>query len=204
MKTVYGLVLFSLAGSVFAQAPWQRFPEQGPQQQNPQNSRTNQATAAPSASTITTETIRLLGLKSVQEDITMTENEYTDLSQLANTLPAASTTEDQAYTAVSKVLTKTQSDRLEQLLIQDLGFGSLEISDVRTKLNLSSDQTTQINALVASLQTAKQAILGMNSSAVASVQAISKVANSTDLSLEVALTADQRTKLKGMVGKTLN
>lgn len=133
----------------------------------------------------------------------MTSDEYSILPRLAPTLPAATTSEDQAFGSVSRVLTSTQTSRLEELLVQDLGYGAVALSDVRMKLGLSTDQTMQITGLLSTLESAKKAIIGLNTDANRTKSAVSQVAASANQSIEAALTADQRSKLQSLAGKNL-
>lgn len=157
----------------------------------------------PAASKSTeTETIRLLRLSSVQSDLGLTSDEATQLGVAARSLQGTTATEDTALATVAKVLTSDQVNRLKELLVQDLGYNSLAIADVRAQLSLTADQTTQITSLVSTLETAKAA-LASSTDASAANKATSTLMAKTSSDLAKVLTQDQDKKLRSLAGRAL-
>ena len=142
-----------------------------------------------------TETIRLLSLKAVQNDLQIDAQQYSALSTVARTAQGTTLTEDQALSAVGKVLTVAQTTRLTELLVQDMGYGSLALSSVRAKVDLKADQATAITALTSTLDDTKKA--GVSSQALASMR------TKTNAALAKLLTAEQDAKLRALAGKSL-
>ena len=149
-----------------------------------------------------TETLRILSMKAVQTDLSLTASEASALSDAARTLRSGATTEDAALAVVSKVLTAAQAARLKELLVQDLGYSSLALSDVRARLSLTDDQTAQIAGLVSTLETAKAA-LATSTDVAAAAKAGSALMVKTSAELAKVLTADQDAKLRALAGRAL-
>jgi len=141
-----------------------------------------------------TETVRLLSLSAVQNDLGLNLTEWTALNRVVRTLKGASVTEDQALAAVGKVLTMDQVNRLKELLVQSLGYGSLALSDVRSRLSLTTDQAAQVESILGLLAAAKK---GAAPGAVKGLQA------RANEQLAKVLTAEQDAKLRALAGKAL-
>ena len=92
--------------------------------------RTSRSTPPVPNSTTVAETIRILGLSNVQKDLGLTSAELEGLAGVARNVA----TEDAAVAAASRILTTAQTNRLLELLGQDMGYGALQIAAVRTPL----------------------------------------------------------------------
>ncbi len=199
MKVFASVFLLTATALSFAQmgpppgGPPMGAPPQGGRSQSQSQSQSARQQPAPQTQT-QTETVRLLSLSSVQNDLGLNLTEWTALNRVVRTLKGSSVTEDQALAAVSQVLTTAQVNRLKELLVQDLGYGSLALSDVRSRLSLTTDQAAQIDSILSLVATAKK------SAAPGSVKALQAQANAQ---LAKVLTADQDTKLRGLAGKAL-
>jgi hypothetical protein len=201
MKPILSLIALATVTCGFSQLPMLRrsllsqrggistYPGQAPAQSGSNLS-------ANSSSTVPTETIRLLGMTSVEQKLGMTADEYTELTHLSRSMSAATTSEEQAYSAVSKFLTTSQISLLQTLLVEDLGYGALALSTVRSQLNLSSSQSGQILAILDTLEAAKRTILSMESQARTAVAAVSKIATKANISLAMILTSTQDAQLR--------
>lgn len=156
-------------------------------------------TAPAAEASYSTETIRLLAMKSVQTELAITATELTALGTIAQGLQSASTTEESALTAVAKVLTAAQVTRLKELLVQDMGYGSLAIASIREDLKLSTEQTTRITTIVASLASSKAALQGTTTDR-STVQRLTAAASAQ---MGKVLTADQDAELRARAGKAV-
>lgn len=186
-------VVTTLAGAQQPERP-QRPPSgqagnQMPQRQ--QQGRTSSGSEMP-------ETMRLLGLRSVETEIGMTQAQWNALNSIASKLIASGATEQQSLDAVSGSLSEAQVNRLKELLVQDLGYGSLALKDVQDALMLSSDQLSQIVSLISSYDTVRKALLTSTSDV---SKAITQLRTTTNSSLAKVLTAEQDAKLKSLAGK---
>lgn len=194
MKVFASFVLVSAAVVSFAQiGPPPGGPPTGVPPQGGRSQSQSQSPRQPAAQT-QTETVRLLSLSSVQNDLGLNLTEWTALNKVVRTLKGASVTEDEALAAVSQVLTTAQVNRLKELLVQDLGYGSLALSDVRSRLALTTEQAAQVDSILSLLAAAKK---GAAPGAVKGLQA------QANAQLAKVLTADQDAKLRGLAGKAL-
>ena len=181
-------------GSTGSTGPTNSGPSQQSQQQSAQHG-TNSAASSPAA-TVPTEVIRVLSSSTVQQELDITSEELSELDRAARSLQASTTSEDEAFTAVSKSLTSAQIAQLEKLMVQDLGYGALALSYVRSKLSLTDAQTTQITTLTSIQEAAKRAILMQSSNASAAVKSISGIADITNAALAKVLTAAQDSAMR--------
>ena len=201
MKLFTALALAALSPIVLAQ--------NGPPPQRGGMARQSNTVSAPSTKMATnravsqeSETIRILRLKAVQVDLGLSQTELQELSSIALSLSRTSATEEIAYTAVSQALTAAQATRLQQLLVQDLGYNALALSDVREQLFLQDSQSAQIASLVSTLEAAKSALassLDVASAASAKTSLLAKAG----AKLAKVLTADQDKKLRSLAGRSL-
>lgn len=141
--------------------------------------------------------MRLLELSSVQKSLALTVTDIGALSKVVRALPS-NATEDQAFGTVAVVLTKDQSAKLLGFLVTDLGYLSLEISDVRAKLSLTADQTKSITTLTDAYSTVRSALASgaANQSAAQTTLAAAKTKTSTGLA--AVLTEDQDKALRAL------
>ncbi len=197
MKTNLIVVLVTLAGAVAANA--QAGPQGGRQPQV--NGAAPRTASQPVAST--TEAIHLLSLTAVQTDLAMTADQWSALNSLASQLQAGSASEDQSLAAVGGVLTETQTKRLKELIVQDMGYGSLALTSIREELDLSADQTSQITTLTATFDSVKKALATATNAAL-SQTALTQLRKETNAGLAKILTSSQDTKLRSLAGKMLN
>ena len=199
MKLATALALAVLSPIVLAQGgpPPRQSGMGGPPQGT--SSRPNGPSVAVS---METETIRLLGMRSVQSDLALTSEEFNALGTIARTLRGATATEDTALAAVSKALTADQLARLKELLVQDLGYNALALADVRAKLSLSDEQVERITSLVSTTEIAKSA-LAASTDAASATRAKATLAAKTSAELAKVLTEDQDKKLRALAGKAL-
>ena len=195
MKTILSFFVVASAAVAAAQLPYNQGFQYGQQTQ----SRPNRTQPKLLSSVTPTETVRVL--ETQQDELALTEDEDASLNQLAPNLLAATTSEDKAFGEVSKVLTPKQAARLEELIVQDLGYGSITLADVRSKLAFTKEQTAQVTPLLAEFEAAKSAILQLKTDATAARAAVSQVAQVMNGSLQAILTPEQTTKLHDLAGK---
>lgn len=190
MKRIATLVLTALAPLTFAQT--------GPPSGHGGRGGPPMGRTAPQAATTTaaqTETLRLLGLNKVQNELGLTLSEWTALNALARAAKTTALTEDQALAAVAKILTTEQTARLTALLVQSLGYNALVLSSVRAKLELTAEQATSVTALMANLETVRRAVTNP--------QTLAEVQKTTSAALAKLLTAEQDVKLRALAGRPL-
>lgn len=191
------LAFAALAPTVFAQ---QGPPPGGPPRQGG-NGMNRSVPQTRVATTPTSETVRLVSLSAVQNDLGLTLNQWTGINAAVRSLRGASTTEDQALATVSKALTAAQSARLKELLVQDLGYGSLALTDVRAQLTLTAEQAKSMTFVLSTFDTAKKALA--SASPEAAQKALADLQSQTNASLAKLLTSEQDAKLRSLAGRAL-
>lgn len=199
-KLFLGLALTVATSLAGAQGRPQPMPPSG-QSGSPMSAPQRTNTAKSVSSVEMPETIRLLSLRSVETELGMTQAQWNTLNNIAGKLISSGASEQQSLDAVSPTLSEAQLTRLKELLVQDLGYGSLALNDVRDSLALSSDQLTQIVSLISSYDTVRKALLTSTSDV---SKALTQLRTTTNNSLAKVLTAEQDTKIKSLTGKAFS
>jgi hypothetical protein len=201
MKTVLILMLAAAAAFSAAQVPSYPYPRNsgaGPASQgqasNGQRGSNSKANAK-AGNVVPTEVIRVLSTTSAQKELSLTSDELASLGEISRNILAVNTSEGDAFAAVSKALTTTQIAKLQQLMVEDLGYGALALSAVRSKLTLTEAQSSQVSTLVDIQEAAKRAILSQSSNADSAVKAVSQLASLTNSALAKILTSTQDSAL---------
>lgn len=178
------LALVSVASAQKGPPPGERPPMAG-------RGTSRSAPPVPNSTTVA-ETIRILGLSNVQKDLGLTSAELKGLAGVARNVA----TEDAAVAAASRILTTAQTNRLLELLVQDMGYGALQIAAVRTPLGLSAEQTQATEAILSDLATTKRSFATANLST-------ARAESQTNAALAKLLTAEQDVKLRSLAGRAL-
>jgi len=157
----------------------------------------------PAKATEVSATIQLLSRSDVEKDLGITAEQYSQLSQVARTLSTQSVTEDTACASVSKVLTATQMSRLTELLVRYLGYGSLALSSVRSKLELTTEQQAQIANILSQLSQSRQVVQSTATSDLAAARGKAELQKQANTLLGKVLTSEQDASLRTLAGKAL-
>lgn len=204
MRVFTSLAFALFAATGFAQGVFiNGVPNRAPSQAQVQAFARASANQAAIVSLARTETVRVLSLASVQKELSITRGQYMALDKAAATLNGKISTEDEAASAVSMLLTEEQNVRLQELLIQDMGYGALALSGVREKLSLTADQSSRITEAVTTLTTAKTAILTGTNDASTAGKALGELARTVNTTLSKVLTGEQDKAFRALAGKSL-